>query len=64
MNSVIRFVLFIVVIVVSFYLIMTALVVFLVLVAAGFLFWLYMRYFGSHNKKYDTRKGVTIDQDD
>ena len=62
MNSVIRFVLFIVVIVVSFYLIMTALVVFLVLVAAGFLFWLYMRYFGSHNKKYDTRKGVTIDQ--
>lgn len=61
MKKIIRFLVLLAVIVVGFYLIMTLFMIFAVLVAAGGLIWLYLRYFGKNTKAYSTKKGVTID---
>jgi hypothetical protein len=62
MKKIIRFLVLLAVIVVSFYLMMTVFVVFACLAAFGGLVWLYLRYFGKSGNVTNSTKGVTIDQ--
>jgi hypothetical protein len=62
MKKIIRFLVLLVVIVVSFYLMMTVFVIFACLAAFGGLVWLYLRYFGKSANVAYAKKGVTIDQ--
>jgi len=61
MKKIIRFVVFLAVIVVSFYLMMTVFLIFAGLAVAGGLIWLYLRYFGK-SASVTSAKGITIDQ--
>jgi len=62
MKKIIRFLVLLAVILVSFYLMMTVFVIFACLAAFGGLVWVYLRYFGKSKSGSYSTKGVTIDQ--